>query len=65
MKFDQLFGGSMPQNVHLPKISSLLQFAAEMWALQVLISPYKPFRLFLQFRTGATLERFVWDGSKL
>ena len=27
----------MPKNVHLPKISSPLQFGAEMWALQVLI----------------------------
>ena len=35
MKFDPLFGGSMPKNVHLPQISSPLQFAAEMWALQV------------------------------
>ena len=43
MKFDQLFGGIMPKNVHWPKISSPLQFAAEMWPLQVLISPYKPF----------------------
>ena len=43
MKFDQLFGGSMPKNVHLSKISSQLQFAAEIWALQVLISLYKPF----------------------
>ena len=43
MKFDQLFGGSMPKNIHLPKISSPLQFVAEMWALQVLISSYKPF----------------------
>ena len=31
MKFDQLFRGSMPKNVHLPKISSPLQFAAETW----------------------------------
>ena len=44
MKFDQLFRGSMPKNVHLLKISSPLQFAAKMWALQVLISPYKPFQ---------------------
>ena len=43
MKFHQLFGGSMPKNVHLPKISSPLKFAAEMWALQFLISSYKPF----------------------
>ena len=26
MEFDQLFGGSMPKNVHLPKISSPLQY---------------------------------------
>ena len=43
MTFDQQFGGSMPKNVHLLTIASNLQFAAEIWALQVLISPYKLF----------------------
>ena len=41
MKFDFLFRGNMPKNVHLPKMSSPLQVAAEICALQVLI-PIQP-----------------------
>ena len=44
MTFHQLFGGiNAKKRPPLRNISSPLQFAAEIWALQVLINPYKPF----------------------
>ena len=63
MGYDEIFGKSLMKNVQSQKLTCLLQFLAEIWALLGPIMSIQNLLILhwvLQFRPSPKLESFVW-----